>query len=86
MDQAIAVTFPHLIASILKRRYAMEENVIRVGLVFLLALLLTACGTKEQKKEIDSDVLERMNNPKLVHQDELLEKKINIEKTTYSAE
>ena len=64
----------------------MEENVIRVGLVFLLALLLTACGTKEQKKEIDADVLERMNNPKLVHQDELFELKLNIEKTTFSAE
>ena len=51
----------------------MEENVIRVGLVFLLAILLTACGTKEQKKEIDSDVLERMKNPKRVHQDELFE-------------
>jgi hypothetical protein len=86
MDPAIAVTFPHLIASILKSRYAMEENVMRVGLVFLLALLLTACGTKEQKKEIDANVLERMNSPKLVHRDELFELKLNIEKTTFLAE
>ncbi|MBD2869274.1 hypothetical protein [Paenibacillus arenilitoris] len=58
---------------------------MRVGLVFLLALLLSACGTKEQIKEIDADVLERMNNPKLAHRDELFELKLNIGKTTFSA-
>jgi hypothetical protein len=58
---------------------------MRVGLIFLLAILLTACGAKEQKKEIDADVLERMNNPKIVNRDKLFELKLNIEKTTFFA-
>ncbi|KRE24924.1 hypothetical protein [Paenibacillus sp. Soil522] len=59
---------------------------MRVGVVFLLVLLITACGSMERKKEVDADVLERMNNPKLVHRDELFELKLNIEKTTFSAD
>jgi hypothetical protein len=58
---------------------------MRVGLIVLLVFLLMICGATEQKKEIDADLLERMNNPKLVNRDELFELKLNIEKTTFFA-
>jgi hypothetical protein len=58
---------------------------MRVGFVLLFLMLLAACGDKEQKREIDPDVQERMNKPQLVHRDERFELKLNIEKTTFAA-
>ncbi|GMK45134.1 hypothetical protein PghCCS26_22620 [Paenibacillus glycanilyticus] len=58
---------------------------MRAGIVLLFILLLTACGGKAQEKEIDADVEERMNHPKLVHKDDMFEFKLNIEKTSFAA-
>lgn len=61
---------------------------IKVKLVFLIVtLLITACGSKNDKTEepstLDPSTMKLMAEPKLIHKDDLFEMKLNIAKTNF---